>query len=335
MTRFDFGLVFCTFLRHLQRLAAAAVAGVLLLLATQDKAYAWPDRPVRIITLAGAGGSSDAVVRLVAEELTRKWGKPVVVENKPGADGIIAVETFLSSRDGHTLLFASTGIVTANPLLHARLSYDPARDLVPLTLVVEDFIAVATSPHLAPSLVDLVKLARERREPLNYASVPGPPYLFSLALQHSTNVKMMLIPYRNPLSSIQDLTAARIEVAILPLATVLGLAQSGRLSLLAVTNPQRAPSAPTVPTVGELGFNELSFLGGLGFFAASDMSAGLREAISNDVRQIVAEPATRRRLEEMGYVVRGHGPAEFQAMLRDQNAKWSDLARAYHISPTD
>lgn len=298
-------------------------------------AWAWPDRPVKIVTLAGPGGGSDAVARIVAEGLTNSWGKAVIVENRPGADGIIAVNALLSAQDGHTLLFASTGVVTANPLLHPDLSYDAEKDLLPISLVVEDFIAVATSPNLAQSLPDLIKLSHGRKELLNYATVPGPPYLFSLALQRAADLKMTLVPYRNPLAAIPDLTASRVDVALIPLASVLGLGKSRLLNILAVTNFKRAPSAPDVPTVGEAGFGDLGFFGGLGFFGPKDMPTDLRNKIADDIRLIIQQPGIKQHIEEIGYVARDEGPAAFQAILRDQAAKWSDLLRLYNIKPTE
>jgi len=298
-------------------------------------AEAWPDHPVKLVTLAGPGGGSDTVARIIAEALTRNWGKAVVVDNRPGADGIIAVDALLAARDGHTLLFAPTGIVTANPLLHPKLPYDPARDLLPVTLAVEDFIAIATSPGLTGSLPALIEMARTRPKALNYATVPGPPLLFGLGLQRSANFEMTLISYRNPIAAVQDLATSRIDVGLMPLASVLGLAKAKQLDILAVTNPRRAPSAPDIPSVSEQGFGELAFFGGLGFFAPHDMPDDLRNRIAEDIRSVVQMPEVKSRLEEIGYVVRGDGPADFRRILDEQAIKWSKLVRQYGISPAE
>ena len=294
-------------------------------------AEAWPDRAVKLVTLAGPGGGSDSVARIIAEALTRNWEKAVVVDNRPGADGILAIEALRNSHDGHTLLFASTGIVTANPLLHPRLPYDGQHDLVPITLAVEDFIAVVTSPGLTASLHTLAETAHERAQPLNYATVPGPPLLFALALQKSANFQMTLIAYRNPIAAVQDITMSRIEVGLMPLASVLSLSKAGQLDVLAVTNPRRAPSAPGIQTVEEQGFGELSFSGGLGFFASPEMPDDVRNKIGDDIRSVLQKPETRLRLEEIGYVVRGDGPLAFRQHLEEQSIKWSKLVRQYGI----
>ncbi len=304
-------------------------------LGISNDARAWPDHPVKIITLAGPGGGSDAVVRIISDGLSKEWSKPVVIENKPGADGIIAVDAFLGTHDGHTLLFASTGTVTANPLLHPKLSYDPVRDLAPVSLAVEDFIAVTARPDLAATLPDLVKIARERQDTLNYATVPGPPFLFALALQSAAKFKMSLIFYKNPLAAIQDETTSRIDVSMMPLASVLELGKAKKLNILAVTNPKRSPTAPEIPTVAEAGFGEIGFFGGLGFFAPNDMSPEQREKIAADIRRIINTPETKQRLEQIGYVVRGEGPEAFKTILQQQSTKWADLLRLYNINPLE
>lgn len=317
-------------------LIGAILAGSCLLVAAgPGAAEGWPERPVKIVTLAGAGGGSDAVARSIADALSRAWGKPVVVENRPGADGIIAIDAFLGAHDGHTLLFGSTGIVTANPLLHARLSYDPAADLVPIGLAVEDHIAIVAAPQLPAKLSDLIGLARTRSDALNYATVPGPPALFVQALQAAAQVHMELVPYRNPLAAIQDLMESRIDVAMMPVASVASLAESHRLSIVAVTSPDRAAIVPTVPTVAEEGFADLAFTGGLGLFAPRDMPESLRTQIAADLAQVLAQPALRQKLETLGYRVRAEGPEPFAELLRVQSDRWRTIVGAYHLSPAN
>ncbi len=323
-------------LRNLTDVACLSIIAFLLAAAPfSTAANAWPEHPVKFITLVGAGGGSDAVARTIADALSKEWRQPVVVENKPGADGIIAINTFMGAQDGHTLLFASTGVVTTNPLIHSKLPYDAFRDLVPVSFAVEDFIAVVTAPGIAHSLPELIKRAQERREPFNYATVPGPPYLFSVALQSNSHFKMTLVPYRNPIAALEDVITSRIEVAFMPLASVLSLAKAQRLTVLAVTNPKRSPAAPNVPTVADAGFDALGFAGGLGFFAPKDMPADLRSRIAGDIARVLVRPELRQRLEDLGYVARGDGPDSFEQILHSQAAKWTDLVRRYNIAPTD
>ena len=315
---------------HTVMLAAAA-----LVAATSAPAFAWPNHPVRLVTLAGAGGGSDAAARVLAEALARRWGQPVVVDNRPGADGIVAVEAFLAARDGHTLLFANLGTVSVNPVLYEKLSYDPARDLVPISFIVEDFIAVAVRPSLpADSLAGLLAAARAKPGTLNYATVPGLPYLVFVALQKATGAEMTFISYRNPvLGALSDLLESRIDVAVLPLATVLGQARAGQIKLLAVTSTRRAPAAPEVPSLLETGYPEFASVAGLGLFAPKAMSPEQRAQIAAAAQAAVADPGVAERLATLGYLPRGTGPEEFTAAIDALSAQAATLARAYGTRP--
>ena len=139
----------------------------------------WPARTVRLISLAAAGGGTDAVARVLAEALSKRWGQPVIVDNRPGGEGIVSIETFLAAREGnHTLLFNPAGTWTTLHLVHERLTFDTTRDLVPLSLVVEDFLAVAASPKLAAAtLAEVITLMRASPGKMSWASAPSVPYL--------------------------------------------------------------------------------------------------------------------------------------------------------------
>jgi len=152
-------------------------------------------------------------------------------------------------------------------------------------------------------------------------------------MQSSSKARMNLIFYKNPLAAIQDLTTSRIDLALMPLASVLGLAKDQHLNILAVTSTHRAPSAPDIPSVGEVGFGELAFFGGLGFFAPKEMPADLLNQVATDIRRVIALPEVKQRLEEIGYVARGDGPEAFRTLLQDQTAKWSTLLQRYNINP--
>jgi tripartite-type tricarboxylate transporter receptor subunit TctC len=137
------------------------------------------------------------------------------------------------------------------------------------------------------------------------------------------------VPYRNPIASINDVAEGRIQVAVLPLGTVLGQAQAGKIRVLAVTSEKRAPTAPDVPTVAEAGFPEFTFGGGLGFFGAKGISHDLRERIAGDVKAVLDESEVQQRIANLGYVPRGTSPAAFETMLEEHTAKWARIATAY------
>jgi len=294
---------------------------------------AWPERPVRILTGA-AGSSGDAATRTLAEALARRWKQAVVVENRPGADHIVTVQGLVEARDGHTLLFATHSVVTVNPLLHTKLPYDPLRDIVPITLAVDDFLSVVAAPSLPIStLADFVTYARARPREANFYAVPGAPYLAYLAFQKRAGIETTYVAYRNYMGALSDLSQGRIQLAVMPFAAVRGSVDAGAVKLLAVTNAQRTPAAPHAPTVAEAGFPDFTFGGLLGLFGTKDIPADLCERIASDVREVLAEPEVKQRLINLGLFARGTSAAEFGRILDEQRAKWAAIAREHDIRP--
>jgi tripartite-type tricarboxylate transporter receptor subunit TctC len=257
-----------------------------------------------------------------------------VVENRVGADHILAVQELINSRDGHTLLFVTHSAFTVNPLLHAKLPYDPVNDVSPISLAVEDFLCIVAAPSLGVnSLTDVVSLARAKRGELNFFAVPGSPNLAFLAFQKRVDMEATFVPYRTAVPAIADLSEGRIQFAVLPLASVLGQVQAGKLKLLAVTNSLRSPAAPETPTTAEVGFYEFTFGGLLGLFGPKSMAVEQRENIASEIQAILARTEVKQRLTNLGVVARGTSSAEFAAILDEQRAKWAAIARAHGIKP--
>jgi tripartite-type tricarboxylate transporter receptor subunit TctC len=280
------------------------------------------------------GSATDLAARLFAQRLAERWGQPVIVENRQGADGIPAVVSFLGARDNHTLLFSFAGLITINPLTHDKLPYDPARDLVPIASAVDNFFGVAASETLkVASLGDFIKLVRAQPGKLNWAATPGlPDYIFA-ALQKIAGIEMAQVSYRDFAPALQDLGEGRIQVAVTGLSLLLPQVQTGKAKLLMVTNHERAPLAPDVPTANEVGYPELTFDGVVGFYGWRDMPDDLKEHIAADVRAVGADPAVRARIENAGSAVRVGSPAAFAAAIEEQRAKIVAVAGAMGEKP--
>lgn len=309
----------------------AAASGPAAYAADTDKE--WPNRTVRIMT-GPAGSSPDAVARTLADAFSRRWNQPVIVENRAGADHILAVQGFLEAQDEHTLLFTTHSTLTVNPLLHARLPYDPERDFAPISLAVEDFLCVAAAPSLrVNSLEGLVKLAATKPGELNAYTVPGSPHLSWLAFQKRAGISTVFVPYKAPTGALSDLSQGRIHVAVIPFAVVRGQAEADQIKVLAVTNAERTPAAPEIPTVGEAGYPDFTFGGLLGLFGRKEMAPALQERIAAEMRDILNDLEVRKRLTNLGLLIRGTSPAEFRSLIDEQRAKWSALARAHDIKP--
>jgi tripartite-type tricarboxylate transporter receptor subunit TctC len=320
---------------HLSRLFATGVLLAGLSSPAVSFAAAWPQQPVRIITGPLAAGSSiDATARVLAEHFSMRWKQSVVVDTRPGADGIIAAKALLDARDGHTLLFTTHSIFTVVPLLREPIPYNPKEDFAPISLGVHDFLAVVVAPSLpVNSLHELVELARKKPTELNYYAVPGAPYLGYLAFQRGTGIHTTFVPYANHTNAISDLAEGRLQIAVLPLASVVGLGKTGKLKLLAVLNDQRSPATPDVPTMAEAGFPGFFSGGLLGMFAPKEMPVQLRERIAAEMCEVLSQPEVKERLASFGLVAHGTTPAEFGAILDAQRGKWAAVARENDIRP--
>jgi tripartite-type tricarboxylate transporter receptor subunit TctC len=294
----------------------------------------WPQKTVRFVIPLPPGSGTDLAGRLVAERLTERWGQPVVVENRQGADGIPAVSAFLSARDNHTFLLSFAGVITFNALLHERLPYDPATDLVPIAPVIDNFLGVSATALLkVNSLAELVQAARAQPGKLNWAATPGLPYYVLLALQKSAGIDMMQVAYRDFAPAYQDLTQGRLHVAATGVPTLAPHHQAGTAKLLFVTNRDRSPQTPDVPTAAEAGYGELTFEGTVGLYGWRDMPASLKERIATDLNAITADPAFRARAIAVGTAPRGGTPAAFAAAIEQQRAKIAAIHQASAKSP--
>ena len=324
-------------MRTVKRLLLALSLGVAgwLALAGDVLAQSWPQRSVRVIVPLPPGTAIDVSARLFAEHLAARWKHPLIIENIPGADGILAARDFVSKRDNHTLLYSFAGPITINPLLYEKLPYDPARDLVPIATSSDNFLAVAASAKLpVRSLDDLVKLARSRSTKLSWAATAGLPYFAVAGLQKSAGIEMVYVPYRDFNPALADLGEGRIEVVSTALTQMLPHSQAGKLTFLVVVNRTRSPLAPDVPTATEVGYQDLTFDGVTGFFGWRGMAADLRDQIAADVRAVAKNPAVQKRLEKIGIVARGSTPNEFAAAIEEQRAKVTSIATAIGMKPT-
>lgn len=295
-------------------------------------AAAWPTRPVKFILTLGAGSGSDIGARLFADRLSRKWGQPVIVENRPGGDGLVAINAFVTAHDDHVLLFAPSSSFTAHPFLHDKLPYKPS-DLLPIVRVSNTFIVIAVPKELKiDTLADLVKRARAEPGKLNWAGVTGAlDFIFAGWLKDS-GLQITKVPYRNPVDAAKDLGENRVQVYESALAIVQPQLDSGKITLLAVTNTQRTPAQPNVPTVQEAGFPALTIDGLVGLFGPPGMPLDLRKRITSDFAA-AADATIKDRLALTGQILNIGGPEQFATSIEDQRAKVAKFAAALGIKP--
>ncbi len=282
----------------------------------------WPERPVKIIVTFPPGSANDSAARIFADALSKKWGKPVIVEDRPGAEGTIGVGAFVSSQDDHTLLYTVAGSVTVAPLLIDKLPYDVDRDLQPIAATTAIVLTLAVSNDLAarsiPELIDVL-----RANPAKYAWTSGPSlprYVFAAFLKRN-GLQMNFVSYRDASQPQADLGEGRIQALVTSLTASSYPVQTGKARFLAVINPTRAATLPDLKTARELDHPELEIDGVGGFFGGKAISEALKYRIAGDLAAICQDPEVRRKLETGGHNVLGGTTEELRAAIARQR-KW-------------
>lgn len=319
---------------HAVAIAVALGCAALCLLPASSAAQTWPQRPVRFLVTLGPGAGVDIGTRLFADRLSARWGQPVVVENRPGGDGIVAISAFVSAHDDHVLLAAPTSSFTAHPYQHDNLPYKPS-DLLPIARVSNTIITIAVPASLdVKSMSELVAMARAQPAKLNWVGTTGALDFTFAGFLKSVGIVMTKVPYRNPVEAANDLAEGRVQAYETALAIVRPQLQAGKIKLLAVTNTERAPTAPEVPTVKEAGYPQLTFDGLVGFFGPTNMPLALRERIAADVRAVAGDPTIGERFVTTGQILNVGGPQEFGAATDEQRAKIAMFAKELGIKPS-
>jgi tripartite-type tricarboxylate transporter receptor subunit TctC len=323
-------------LRCVLTLAAALALAVSATAASSEtQTPPWPQRPVRFLVTLGPGSGIDIGTRLLADRLSARWGQPVVVENRPGGDGLVAINAMISAHDDHVLLASPTSSFTAHPFVYKNVPYKP-EDLQPIARVSNTIIAMAVPADLpVKSLADLVAMARAQPGKLNWAGTTGAIDFLVAGFLRKAGLDMSKVPYRNQVEAANDLAAGRIQLNETAYAIVRPQLQAGKIKLLAVTNSVRAPVLPDVPTVTEAGYPDLALDGLVGFFGPPEMPLALRERIAADVKEVGADPAIATRLNDTGQLPNFGGPAEFHAAIELQRARVAAAAKEIGAVPTE
>jgi len=307
---------------------AVVLAGAVSATAASD----WPTRPVRLILTLGAGSGTDIGARLFADRLAQRWGQPVIIDNRPGGDSLVAINAFVGAHDDHVLLFSPSSAFIAHPYLHANLPYKPS-DLVPVTQVSNTIIAISVPIGMdVATLGDLAALARKEPGKLNWAGVTGGNGFMFAGWLKQDGLSMTEVPYRNPIDAANDLAEGRVQVYHSALAIVRPQLEAGKIKLLAVTNTVRAPSEPNVPTAKEAGYPSLTVDGLVGLFGPPEMPLALRERITSDFRA-VADASIEDRLTATGQLMNIGGPDEFGKSIDEQRAVIAGFAKELGIKP--
>jgi tripartite-type tricarboxylate transporter receptor subunit TctC len=322
------------FARVLVRLGAALAVSALAFAAAHAQAPSWPQRAVKFILPLGPGSGVDIGARLFADRLSPRWGQPVVVENRPGGDGIVAITAFIGAGDDHTLLYAPSSSFTAHPFLHDKLPYD-IRDLSPIARVASTIVVAAVPSSLNISSVkELMELAKAKPGTINFNTATGVTDFVFDGYFKATGLSVTRVPYRDTVQALNDLGEGRIQLWVGALAIARPHVQAGRVRLIAITNSQRPAGGPDVPTVTEAGYPDLTFDGLTGLFGPREMTPALRERIAADLRAVAGDPEIVSRLTATGQVVSPGSGTDFAASIDAQRAAVAKFAKTLGTKPS-
>ena len=309
---------------------------VTLLLVGAVHSQSYPARPVRMIVPFPAGGGSDAAARNLAPRLGERLKQKIVVDNRPGAAGVIGTEfASRAAPDGYTLLLGSTSELALYPALASKLAYDTLRDFVPIALLSDIPFVLVVHPSLpARTVTELVRLAKARPGEINYGSAgTGATSHLTLALIcHMTGANMVHVPYKGSSLAAADLLGGHLQAMMPPMPAVLAYTNAGRLRALAVSSAKRWPTAPNLPTVAESGLAGYDIVLWTGVLAPTNTPHELVARLHREIAQVLLLPEVVQGFTAQGAVINVQGPEQFGIYLRAEIGKWSQVGRQTGIS---
>ncbi len=314
----------------------ASLAGAVLAYTALSHAVSWPERTVRIVIPFPPGGTSDVVARLMAERLAAALGQPVIVDAKPGANGIIATDFVAKSTDGHTFLFASAAHAS-NASLYPKLPYDTARDFTPVAQIVPPGPMVIALHASLPvrSVQELIDYARKNPGTVSYASagIGNTLHLAGEMLSQMAHIKMLHVPYRGAAPALTDLAGGQVNLMFNSALAVAPFVKDGKLRLIAQTGQRRSSVLPDLPTVQEQGVAGFEVTGWFGLFAPAKTPADVVQRLNAEINRVMALPELREKLALLGSnEVSTLGPEGFGAFVNAETARYAAVVKAAGVS---
>jgi tripartite-type tricarboxylate transporter receptor subunit TctC len=321
--------------RLFARLAWIALVSLVALSAwaQENSARNFPSKPIRIIVGYTAGGGNDIVLRLIAPKMAEGLGQPIIVENKPGAQSIVAAEYVAKATpDGYTLLMGASGPIAMNPATYSKLSYSPLRDFVPISMIGSFPLIMVVNPALPiRSVKDLVDYAKANPDKANYGASAAPFQLASELLNLRTGARFAYIPYKGSNESINAVMSGQVTMTIADPPPATGPLAGGRVRGLAVTSAARHPAWPDLPTMAEAGISDIEIVLWSGLFAPAGTPASIVRKLQDEVARVVRLAEIRERLAGMAIDPVGNTSEEFARIIAADITKWTAVAKAANI----
>ncbi len=311
-------------------IAAAFAAGVV-------HAQNYPDKPIRIISPFTPGGGTDLMARLIGQQLTKSWGQQVVVENKPGANGMLGADFVAKAApDGYTLLVGTMGTHGINASLYKKLPYDTINDFAPVTALITSPMLLCVHPSVpARTTGEFIALARARPGQITFSSAGtgSVGHLAGELFNYLAHVKIVHIPYRGAGPAAIDLMSGQVQAMMGSPAAALNFVKIGKIRALAVTSRNRSALAPDIPTLAESGLKTYDVTTWYGLWAPARTPNAIVQRLNAEVKTMLALPEIRQQLATQALEPLGNSPEEFAALIKAELAKWAQVAAGASITP--
>lgn len=306
-----------------------------MIVAGDAAAQSYPSKPIRIVVPYPAGGTSDILARAIGQKLSDAWGQPVVVDNKPGANGNVGADIVAKApADGHTLLLADIGSLAISPSVYPTLPFDPVKDFAPVSMV-------AYSPHIlvvhpsvpVSSVKELVALAKSKPGKLNFAisGVGGAPHLAGVDFALRNGIDWVYIPYKGGAQAIADVAGGQADVTLNGMLATYPLVKGEKLKILAVSSAKRMSAIPDVPTISESGVPNFESGSWQGVIAPAGTPPEVVAKLNAEISRSLALPEMKENLAKQGAEVRTNTPEQFSAFIRDEKARWAKVVKDANV----
>ena len=316
-------------------LAGRAAVALALLAAAPAHAQTFPSKPIRMVVHFPAGGPTDLVARLLGQKMSETWGQQVLVDNRPGAGGVVGVDTVVrSAPDGYSLLFATSGSMSITPAIGRKVPYNVFTDLAPISLVVINPQILVLHPSVPASNVrELIKLAKAKPGQINYASVGvgSPQHLGGEMLKSMTGIDMVHIPYKGTAPAVTDLLAGQVSLMFNSMPSVLPHVRAGRLKAIAVSTSRRSAAVPDIPTVAEAGVPGFNYATWYGLFAPAATPKDVIAKLNAETVRIMNDKAVAQRLLHDGAEPAAGTPEQLAQYQRAEYEQWKKTIAAANL----
>lgn len=296
----------------------------------------WPSQPIKFVVSQSAGGSIDIAARLIGQKLGNSLGQAVVIDNRAGANGMIAGEAVARATDGHTFLMTSPSALTINQHIYKKVPYDTLRDFAPVTQTTSiSFLLVVNTASPYKTVADLINAAKAKPGAVRFASagIGNQSQLAAELLADAAGVNMLHVPYKGEAPAINDLLGGQVDFIFGTMPALLAQVKAGKLRALAVGQTQRSAAAPDIPSMAEAGYPGVAVSGWTGIVAPAGTPAPALKRLQEEVAKVLAMPDVRETLSKAGADPVGSSPEQFAAFIRSETVKWGAAVKRAGITP--